>query len=90
MEDTGSTTLGGEFCGQLSQSHTYLTTSKSVTLYSNAEAKIDHFNAYYDVLSLEAVKRRYPEMRCKDDPSNAIKMLSNNYANFMQIGPSFN
>ena len=33
----------GEFCGQLSQSHTYDNTPMSVTLYSNAQAKIDHF-----------------------------------------------
>ena len=50
VEDTGVAVLGGEFCGQTGHAHTYLTTSKSVTLHSLPGAKTDHFNAYFDVL----------------------------------------
>ena len=53
----------GTFCGRLSgDSQTYLTRSKSLTLYANPVSETDHFNAYFDVLSTEALRKRYPEM----------------------------
>lgn len=61
----------GLFCGRLSDSQTYLTNSRSLTLYANPASETDHFNAYFDVLSAEALRRRYPELR-----NNLNKLVS--------------
>ncbi len=65
VEETG-TIMGsstGTFCGRLSDSQIYLTSSKSLTLYASPASETDHFNAYFDVLSVDALRKRYPEMR---------------------------
>ncbi|XP_045030944.1 uncharacterized protein LOC123473722 isoform X2 [Daphnia magna] len=64
VEQTGvAASSSGTFCGRLSgDSQTYLTSAKALTLYSNPMSEADHFNAYFDVLSTEALRKRYPEI----------------------------
>lgn len=58
-EEDGLYTSEGSFCGDLTSAQTYVTGSKSVTLYVNPERDTDHFNAYYDVLSQSHFLKRY-------------------------------
>ena len=62
VEETGSEKLEGSFCGRLANAQTYVTESKSATLFVNPTSESDHFNAYYDVLSPAAFQKRYSKI----------------------------
>ena len=61
FDDVGSWTR--TFCGRLSDSQTYMTSSRNLALYASPSTETDHLNAYFDVLSADALRKRYSEMR---------------------------
>lgn len=63
IEDGPLGTWTATFCGRSADSpQTYLTRSRTLNLYANPASETDHLNAYFDVLSTEALRKRYPEM----------------------------
>lgn len=70
----------GTFCGRLADSQTYITSAKSVVLYANPSSEMDHLNAYFDVLSSDALRKRYPELKVPDgepDPDARCDVVLN-------------
>ena len=97
VEEAGSSQVEGTFCGQMPDTYTFLSPAKSVTLYSNSGSKFDHFNAFYDILSMETARRRYPEMKRLTDgeavPGTWCDLVVHNCASTCRISspyyPSF-
>ena len=76
---TSTTPSQGSFCGILTAAPvTYVTRSRSVTLYVTPDRATDHFNAYYDVLTQNHFLKRYnplvkPTAKPQSHPSSGSR-----------------